>query len=157
MTEKSAIQAAQPCDAGKSGRMNDEIMQMMNRTISAAENAHPIATMFSVSRPLGCMLIVPSMPAPNRLVHRSYPSSAFKPPHAERCSMAREAVVHQSDDNGGDPAEHQAECDAVEPNSYRQERMRRRRNGKKRDPCRPALRSRQVGKHERRHQTDDEQ
>src|SRR5262245_8176852 len=119
MTEKSAIHAAQPCEAGKSGRMKDEIMQMTNRTISAAENAHPIATMFSDLPPFDCVLIAPSMPASDRLIRRSDPSSAFKQPHAERCSMACHAVVHQSDDDGGDPAEHEAERDAVEPNSYR--------------------------------------
>jgi hypothetical protein len=47
VTEKSAIHAAQPCAAGSPGKTNELIMQMTKRTMSAAEIAHPSATMLS--------------------------------------------------------------------------------------------------------------
>jgi len=60
VTEKRAIHAAQPCEAGKFGKMNDETMQITNKTISAAENAHPIATIFNGLLPVVCVFIAPS-------------------------------------------------------------------------------------------------
>ena len=57
---EQAIQAAQPCEAGKLGKMNDEIMQITNRAINAAENAHPMATMFNGLLPVVCVFISPS-------------------------------------------------------------------------------------------------
>src|SRR5437867_4476071 len=60
VTEKRAIHADQPCEAGKSGKTNDITRQIMKRTISAAEIPHPKATMLSVLAPVVCVFIAPS-------------------------------------------------------------------------------------------------
>ena len=46
-TENSAIHADQPCAAGKSGNASAMIAQIIKITISAAESAHPRATILS--------------------------------------------------------------------------------------------------------------
>ena len=50
MTEKRAIQAAQPCEAGKFGKMNDETMQITNKTISAYDENSDLKIQYSFTR-----------------------------------------------------------------------------------------------------------
>src|ERR1700674_62187 len=60
VTEKREIHAAQPCEAGKAGKMNDTTRQITKRTTSAAEIAHPRATMLSGLFTAFCVFIAPS-------------------------------------------------------------------------------------------------